>query len=107
MTVDGWALVVPALTEMLLLTLAGVALVKLHRLRVEGVWELTLAAVMVDAVAQVWHVAGHVGRPVGVSWLVHAALSYLMVYILYRLGDLLCRTRAEAPVCSTTMGMRQ
>lgn len=104
MTVDAWALVVPALTEMLLLGLATVALVKLHRLRLEGVWQLTLAAVMLDAVAQVWHMAGHVGRPVGVSWLVHAALSYLMVYILYRLGDLLCRIRAEAPMCSSGMG---
>lgn len=107
MMVDGWALVVPALTEVLLLALAAVALVKLRRLRLEGVWQLTLAAVMVDAVAQVWHMAGHVGRPVGASWLVHVALSYLMVYILYRLGDLLCRIRAEAPVCSMTLGMRE
>jgi hypothetical protein len=107
MTVDGWALVVPALTEMLLLTLAAVALVRLHRLHIDGVCELTLAAVMVDAMAQVWHMAGHVGRPVGAPWLVHVALSYLMVYILYRLGDLLCRIRAEAPVCSSTAGMRQ
>jgi hypothetical protein len=99
MTVNGWELAVPALTEMLLLGLCvGVAL-KLRKLQIGGVCELTLAAVMVDAVAQVWHMAGHVGRPAGAAWLVHVTLSYLMVYILYRLAELLCRVRTEAPAC--------
>ena len=99
MGVNAWALVVPATTETLLLTLCVLVMLKLRRLCVNGVCELTLAAIMVDAVAQVWHMLGHVGRPAGVAWLLHVALSYLMVYVLYRLGDLLCNMRVKEPVC--------
>jgi hypothetical protein len=89
MSGNGLLLVVPAATEALLLGSCLLVWLQLRRLGVRGVCQLTLAAVVVDALGQGWQLWQMLGRPAGVIWLVHVSLSYLMVYIVYRLGRLL------------------
>lgn len=90
---DEWMVIVPAAAEGLLLTACLLVWVKLRALRINGVCELTLAAITIDAGVQSWQLWLRAGGPAGVAWLLHAMLSYVMVYVLYRLGELLWRLR--------------
>lgn len=84
-------IVVPAVTEVFLLMMCLRVWVGLRRLQMRGVSEWVLAAVIVDAGAQVWHLLSHLGMAAGLAWLIHVFLSYAMVYVLYRLGHLVFR----------------
>lgn len=91
MNSGAWAIVVPAATEALLLATCLWVWARLRQLEVRGVGEWTLAAVIVDAGAQAWHLLSHLGTAAGLAWLIHVSLSFAMVYVLYRLGQLVLR----------------
>ncbi|MEN6641982.1 MAG: hypothetical protein ABFE08_06010 [Armatimonadia bacterium] len=95
MGTNEWMVIVPAAAEGLLLTACLLVWMKLRTLRVSGVCELTLGAITVDAAVQSWQLWLRAGGPAGVAWLLHAMLSYVMVYVLYRLGELLWRLREQ------------
>jgi hypothetical protein len=78
---------VPACSEVLLLVMCLMAWTRVRRLGARSVGQWTLVAILVDACGQVWHLLEHLGQPAGVTWLAHASLSYLMVYVLYRLAE--------------------
>lgn len=86
---------VPAAAEMLLLGLCVGVAMRLRRLRIGGVYQLTLAGIALDGVSQAWQLWLRVGRPAGVAWLLHLVLCYMMPYILLRLGELLARLRGR------------
>lgn len=87
---------VPAGAEALLLAMCLLVWLRLRELKVNGVCQLTLAAIIVDAVVQTWQLGRQCGSPAGVPWLLHAMLSYMMVYVLYRLGEMLWARRVQA-----------
>lgn len=97
-------IVVPAMTDVLLLVACLGVWTRLRRLRMGRVGEWTLTAVMVDAAAQVWHLLSHQGNAAGVAWLIHVSLSYMIVYVLYRLGQLLWRLQAGGVVMDEIAG---
>ena len=90
--------VVPFAAEALLVCLCVLVWLRLRELEVNGVCQWTLAAVGLDTVTQGWQLWLRAGRPAGVAWLLHAALSFTMVYILYRLGELLAHLRLSRRV---------
>ena len=95
MSSDWLMIAVPATMECLLTGLCLLVWMRLRRLSVNGVCQWTLVVISADAIVQMGHLAMHVGHAAGVVWLLHAALSYTMVYVLYRLGDLLTRLRTH------------
>lgn len=86
-------MLVPAGTEGLLLGLGLGVWVQLRRLRVGGVYQLTAAALVLDAMSQAWQLRLRLGQPAGVTWLLHVAVCAVMLYVLHRLGHLLARMR--------------
>lgn len=93
MTSELLPVLVPACSEVLLLALCLCAWMRIGSLGGGGVGRWTLLVIVADACGQVWHLLEHMGRPAGVTWLVHASVSYLMVYVLYQLGDCLWQVR--------------
>jgi hypothetical protein len=63
------------------------------------VYQLTLAAIGLDAASQVWQLGARMGRPAGLLWLLHVIMCYTVLYILHRLGELLARLRERQ--CTT------
>jgi hypothetical protein len=94
---EALLVLVPAGAEGLLLGLSLSVWARLRQLGVGGVYQLTVLAVVVDAVSQTWQLWLRLGRPAGVAWLLHVGVCYLMVYVLYRLGHLLARMRQACP----------
>lgn len=88
---------VPACSELLLLGMCALAWTRVRRPQASGIGAWMLGAVVVDGCGQLWHLLEHLGRPAGVSWLVHASLCYLLVYVLYRIGDCLRRVQEDCP----------
>lgn len=82
-------ILVPVIAELMLLQASLLVCKRLRELQVNGVSQLALAAIMLDAMVQAWQLWERTGRPAGVVWLLHVSVSYMMVYILYRLGELL------------------
>ena len=93
MTSEALVTVVPAAAEVLLLLLCLEVGARLRRLRIGGVTELTLGALVADGLGQGWQLWLRLGRPAGVAWLAHILVCALMLYVLYRLGELLARMR--------------
>ncbi len=81
-------LLVPTGAEALLLGLSLGVWRRLRALRPSGVYQLTVGAIIVDAAGQAWQLWQRLGQPAGLSWLVHIAFCYLILYVLYRLGEL-------------------
>lgn len=100
---DLLTVLVPAAAEVLLLGLCLRVAVRLRRLEVGGVYQLTLAGIAVDGLSQGWQLGLRLGRPAGLAWLLHVALCYMMLYLLLRLGDLLARMR-QRPAETGLMG---
>jgi hypothetical protein len=88
---------VPGAAEALLIGLSLTVWVRLRRLGVGGVYQVTAAAIATDAVSQTWQLWLRLGRPAGVVWLLHTAVCALLLYVLYRLGYLLARRRRAHP----------
>jgi hypothetical protein len=84
---------VPAAAEVLLLALCLSVWLRLRRLGLGGVCELTLAALVVDGIGQGWQLWLRLGRPAGVAWLAHLMVCALMLYVVYRLGELPAQVR--------------
>lgn len=92
--IDEWLVtVVPMAADLLLLVVALVMAGRLRRLQLRGGYQVMVLAVAVDAAVQTWQLWERLGQPAGVAWLVHAAMSYLAVYVLYRLSELLGQLR--------------
>ena len=85
--------VVPTGAHVLLLVLCLKVWACLRRLAVGGVYQWTLAAIMVDGAAQGGQLCARLGHPAGIVWLVHMMLCAVMLYVLYRLGELLAHVR--------------
>ena len=96
MTCGELCIVVPAAAEGLLLGLCLLVWWRLRGLGVNGVCQWTLVAITVDAITQGWQLWVRAGEPAGLIWLLHTALSYTMVYVLYRLGELLWKLRVSS-----------
>jgi hypothetical protein len=96
---DGEVLLVlvPVGTEGLLVALCLSVWARLRQLGIGGVYQVTVAAIIADAVSQTWQLWLRLGQPAGVAWLLHTALAALMLYVLYRLGHLLARMRQTCP----------
>lgn len=91
--IDEWLVtVVPMAADVLLMVVALVMAERLRRLQMRGGYQVMVLTVAVDAGVQTWQLWERLGQPAGVAWLVHAATSYLAVYVLYRLSEL--RSRA-------------
>ena len=88
---------VPACSELLLLVMCLAVWARVRRLGASRVGQWMLVVIVVDACGQAWHLLEHLGKPAGVTWLVHASLSYLMVYVLCRLGESLWWVRRNCP----------
>ncbi|MBU0610884.1 MAG: hypothetical protein KKI08_23595 [Armatimonadetes bacterium] len=94
---EALVVLVPAAAEGLLVGLSLSVWVRLRRLGIGGVYQLTVGAIVLDAVSQAWQLWARLGRPAGGGWLLHAAVSALTLYVLYRLGHLLARMRQACP----------
>jgi hypothetical protein len=92
---EALIVLVPALAEGLLLALCLMVALRVRRLGGGGVYQLTLAAIGMDAGSQVYQLCARLGHPAGVLWLLHVVMCYTVLYILHRLGELLARMRAE------------
>ena len=100
MTSELLPVLVPAGSELLLLAMCLMVWTRVRRLGASGIGQWTLVVIVVDGCGQVWHLMEHLGRPAGVTWLIHVSLSYLMVYVLYRLGECLRRVKMNCPPLS-------
>ena len=83
----------PLLAEVAMLLLCGATWRRLRAIEVNGICEWALAIVALDALAQGWQLWNQPSGPAGLAWLIHGAVSYTMVYVLYRLGDLVHHSR--------------
>jgi len=84
-------LLAPMGAEALLLGLSLCVWRRLRALGLSGVYQLTVGAIIVDAACQAWQLWQRLGQPAGLLWLIHIAFCFLMLYVLYRLGELLAR----------------
>lgn len=82
---------VPAGADALLMVVALALAGRLRRLQLNGCYQVIVLTVAMDAGVQTWQLWERAGQAAGVAWLVHAGVSYLAVYVLYRLSELLSR----------------
>lgn len=101
MTGEVWCVVMPAVAEALLVGCCLTVWLRLRHLGITGVCRWTLVVVGLDAVAQGMGLWAQLGQPAGLGWLVHTGLCYVVVYVLYRLGELLWRLR-QSCACDTS-----
>ena len=102
MNCEWWCAVVPGVAEAALVGCCLLVWLRLRQLSVSRVCQWTLVVIGLDAVTQGYTLYLHLGRPAGVSWLLHTSLSYTMVYVLYRLGALLWRLRVACTAGAAT-----
>jgi hypothetical protein len=93
MNCEWWCAVVPGVTEVVLVGCCLLVWFRLRQLGVSGVCQWALVVIGLDAMAQGHALYLRLGHPAGVTWLLHTALSYTVVYVLYRAGELLWQLR--------------
>lgn len=98
---EQWWLIVPWLTEAALVACCLRVWSRLRQLGLHGVGRWTLGVIVVDAAGQTWSMGARAGQPAGVGWFSHVVLGYLMVYVVLRLGELLCRGQSDGEAATS------